>query len=237
MSETMMRKVTLAASAIALFGTSACVRGPDSEPGLVVSQPDPALGQAGYQIYPSATYLLRPNDVINVVVFREPDLTLNTVPISGTGEISIPLIGPMQVAGLTASQLEGRLEELLNAQYLRFPDVTVNIIQYGSHQVTVEGSVTSPGIYNFTPGTRLSGALALASGPSVIADEDDVAVFRQTSDGIAIAKFDYIDIQSGTMIDPVLEPGDRVVVGLDNLSLYWQTILSTIPIFARFQRF
>lgn len=233
----MMRKFVLAISAFGLLSVTACHRGPNSEPGLVVSQPIIPLGQAGYAVYPSATYELRPNDVINVVVFREPDLTLNTVPISGTGQISMPLIGPMQVAGLTASQLESRLEEMLNAQYLRFPDVTVNIVQYGSHQVTVEGSVSSPGMYNFSPGTRLSGALALASGPTVVADEDDVAVFRQTPDGIAIAKFDYIDIQSGRMIDPVLEPGDRVVVGLDNLSQYWQDILMTLPVFAWFRRF
>lgn len=233
----MMRKVVLAASAMALTSMSACTEGPDSDPGLVVSQPVVPLGQTGYNIYPRDTYELRPNDVINVSVFREPDLTLNTVPISATGEVSMPLLGPMQVSGLTASQLEGRLEEMLSAQYLRFPDVTVNIVQYGSHLVTVEGSVSSPGIYNFSPGTKLSGALALGGGPSPVADTDDIAVFRQTSDGIAIAKFDYLAMQSGTMIDPVIEPGDRVVVGLNNLSQFWQDILMTLPTFAFFRRF
>jgi polysaccharide export outer membrane protein len=234
MSETNMRKVVLAVAALASVG--ACTRGPDSEPGLVVAQPIEELNQTGYAIYPSATYQLRPNDVINVSVFREPDLTLNTIPVSGTGEISMPLLGPMRVAGLTASQLEGQLEEMLSARYLRYPDVTVNIVQYGSHLVTVEGYVTAPGVYNFTPGSKLSAALALANGPTRIADQEDVAVFRQTSDGIAIAKFDYIEIQSGRMIDPVLEPGDRVVVGLHNLSQYWQDILMTLPAFAWFRR-
>jgi polysaccharide export outer membrane protein len=237
MSGSRLRKVVLAASSIPLLGVSACTRSPDSDPGLVVAEPDLEEGQAGYSIYPSESYLLRPNDVINVTVFREPDLTLNTVPVSGTGEISMPLLGPMRVTGLTASQLEGQLEEMLSARYLRFPDVTVNIVQYGSHQVTVEGAVTAPGVYNFNPGSKLSAAIALANGPSLVADPGDVAVFRQTPDGIAIAKFDYIDMQSGTMIDPVLEPGDRVVVGLNNLSQYWQDILRTLPAFAWFLRF
>lgn len=236
MSESILRKIVLAVSGIALLISAGCVRSPDADPGPVTAQPIPSLGQTGYAVYPSATYQLRPNDTINVVVFREPDLTLNTVPISGTGEISMPLLGPMRVAGLTASQLEAQLEERLNA-YLRFPDVTINIVQYGSHLVTVEGYVTSPGIYNFSPGTKLSGAIALANGPQRIADQDEVAVFRQTEDGIAIAKFDYVAIQSGTMIDPVLEPGDRVVVGLSNLSQYWQDALMALPVFAWFRRF
>lgn len=236
MSEQRLRKLVLAASGIALLSVSACYGGPQNEPGLAVSQPVVPLGQAGYNVYPSETYQLRPNDVINVSVFREPDLTLNSVSVSATGQISMPLLGPMKVAGLTASELEGRLEEMLNQQYLRFPDVTVNIVQYGSHMVTVEGSVTTPGLFNFAPGTRLSGAMALANGPSRVADQDDIAVFRQTPDGIAIAKFDYLAIQSGTMMDPVLEPGDRIVVGLNNLSQFWQDILMTLPVFAWFRR-
>ena len=47
---------------------------------------------------------------------------------------------------MTAPQLESRVQQMLNDRYLRDPHVTVNILQYGSHQVTVEGSVTSPGV-------------------------------------------------------------------------------------------
>lgn len=221
---------------MALLAAGGCVRSPDFEPGPVVAQPDASLNQQDYYIYPRDTYQLRPNDVISVVVFREPDLTLTGVPISGTGEISLQLLGPMRIAGLTASQLEAQLEDRLGT-YLRYPEVTVNIVQYGSHLVTVEGYVASPGIYNFSPGTKLSGAIALANGPQRSADQDEVAIFRQTPGGIAIAKFDYVAIQSGTMIDPVLEPGDRVIVGLSNLQQIWQDVLSTAPAFRWINRF
>ena len=238
MSESSFRKAVLAASGTALLFVSGCYSGPESEPGMVVAQPVVPLGQAGYAIYPSDTYQLRPNDVINVTVFREPELSLNAVPVSATGEISMPLLGfdagggDDHIGGWRASS-----NRCSTPSSLRFPDVSINIVQYGSHLVTVEGSVTAPGIYNFSPGTKLSGAMALANGPSRIADQDDVAVFRETPDGMAIAKFDYVAIQSGTMIDPMLEPGDRIVVGLNNLSQFWQDVLMTLPIFGYFRRF
>jgi len=238
MSESNLRKIVLVASSAALLSTtSACYKGPQPEVGLAITEPVVPLGQDDFQVYASDTYVLRPNDVINVSVFREAEISLNTVPISATGEISFPLLGPVQVAGLTSTQLETQLEEMLNARFLRYPDVTVNIVQYGSHLVTVEGSVNAPGLYNFSPGTRLSGAMALANGVSRIADQSEVAVFRQTSDGIAIAKFDFLAVQSGTMMDPVLQPGDRVVVGLNYLSQFWQDVMMTLPVFAWFRRF
>ncbi len=138
---------------------------------------------------------------------------------------------------MTAGQVESQIEQMLNERFLRFAEVTVNVVQYGSHLVTVEGSVGAPGLYNFIPGTRLSGAIALANGPLRIADPKDIAVFRQTPEGIAIAKFDYVAMQSGTMMDPVLEPGDRIVVGLSNLSQFWQDALQTVPVFGWFRRF
>lgn len=239
MSGSDYRKLLAAGFALVLLSLGGCYGygGPDSKVGPAITQPVEPLGQASYTVFPTDTYQLRPNDVISLVVFREPDLSLNQIPVSATGDISVPLLGPLQVAGLTAAQLEAQLERMLNERYLREPDVTINVVQYGSHLVTVEGSVSAPGLYNFIPGTRLSGAIALANGPLRIADQKDIAVFRQTPEGIAIAKFDYVAMQSGTMMDPVLAPGDRIVVGLSNLSQFWQDALSTVPVFGWFQRF
>lgn len=233
------RKPLAAGCLIALLALGGCYGygGPDSEAGPSVTQPVVPLGQASYNVFPSERYVLRPNDVISLVVFQEPELSLNQVPVSAAGGISVPLLGPMQVSGMTAAQLETQIERMLNDRYLRFAEVTINVVQYGSHLVTVEGSVGAPGLYNFVPGTRLSGAIALANGPLRIADPKDIAVFRQTPEGIAIAKFDYVAMQSGTMMDPVLEPGDRIVVGLSNLSQFWQDALSIIPFFGFFRRF
>ncbi|WP_231638817.1 polysaccharide biosynthesis/export family protein [Aurantiacibacter marinus] len=205
-------------------------------PGPVVSQAAAELGQDGYGSSLTASYVLRPSDVIKVDVFREADLSLESVAVSATGEVSLPLIGQITVAGLSAGEVEDRIEEMLATRYLRNPRVSVNVLNYNSHQVTVEGRVESPGLYDFRPGTRLSGAIALAQGLSRVAEPDEIAIFRQADDGIEVAKFDYTAVRSGTMLDPVLHPGDRVVVGTDGLSQLWQDLLRALPLFALFTR-
>jgi len=62
----------------------------------------------------------------------------------------------------------------------------------------------------------------------------EVAIFRETPDGLMVAKFDYRSVRQGTMLDPVLAPGDRVVVGISGLSQFWQDLLRALPAFALF---
>ena len=203
-------------------------------PGVASTAPIAALGQDAYVTPPGSGYVLRPADKLSVTVFREAELSLPEVVISAEGRISLPLIGPIQAAGMTVADLETRLEQMYDERYLRGPDIAVNVIDYASHQVTVEGSVERPGLYKFIPGTRLSGGVSLASGPRRTADVREVAVFRETPSGMQIAKFDYAQVRAGTMLDPVLQPGDRIVVGTDNLSQTWQDFLRALPAFGLF---
>lgn len=212
----------------------ACSSPQQIQPGIAASEPVVALGQEGYEQFHQAQYQLLPSDVLTVRVFREPDLSIEQVPISADGEISLPLIGPVEVAGQTPMQLEMHLEELLAERYLRVPDVMVNVMRYGSHLLTVEGQVEAPGVYEFAPGTRLSGGIAMASGPTRVSDLREVAVFRETTEGLQVAKFDYQAVRGGQMLDPILRPGDRVVVGTDGLSVFWQDFLRALPLFALF---
>ena len=224
----------LAGLSIAL---SACAGGPSAQPGFSESAPDPQLGQDGYvQVFLGQDYEIRPTDTLRITVFREEGLSFDSIMVSAEGQISFPLMGPIKVAGMTPAALENFLEEGLGETFLNEPDVTVNMLEYASHRVTVEGQVENPGIFSFVPGTRLSGGISLASGPTRVAKLSDVAVFRQTNDGIAVAKFDYAAVQAGTMLDPVLLPGDRIVVGTSGLSRFWQDFLQSIPVFALFTR-
>ena len=136
----------------------------------------------------------------------------------------------------TAPDLGQTITQKLAGSYLRNPHVSVNVIQYASHRVTVEGAVEKRGVYEFKPGERLSSAIALAGGPSRVSRNEQVAVFRRLESGLAVAKFNYDAIQQGTMIDPVLLPGDRVVVGVDGLEQFWQDMLKSLPVFALFTR-
>jgi polysaccharide export outer membrane protein len=150
------------------------------------------------------------------------------------GNVSIPLLGSLPAAGMTAKQFEQDLVRRLAGVGLKSPMVSVNVVEYASHLVTVEGSVEGPGVYPFQPGARLSSAIALARGPKSTAKREQVAVFRETPEGIMVAKFDYRQISQGTMMDPVLQPNDRVVVGTDGLSVFWQDLLKALPAFGIF---
>ena len=211
-----------------------CTTSPSVEPGLAPDRASTVMSQQGYSSTLPSSYALRPSDRVSISVFREADLALEDAPISADGRLSFPLVGSLVVAGMTPLELEDRLEELLGSRYLRNPDVTVNVLDYASHLVTVDGQVTQPGVYPFSPGARLSGGISLARGLTRVASTSDIIVFRQGPEGLQVAKFDYSSVRAGQMLDPVLMPGDRVVVGTDGLSQFWQDFLRAVPVVAIF---
>jgi polysaccharide biosynthesis/export protein len=224
----------IALVSLVALGLASCSTGPVAKVGIVDQTTSAELGQQDYTGTESPTYTLRPSDVVSVTVFREPDLSVESVPVGADGMLSLPLIGSLKVDGMTTRDLEATVAQRLAKGELVDPKVSVNVMQFASHVVTVEGSVEKPGMYAFKPGTRLSGAIALASGLRREAKLKEVAIFRQTARGMSVAKFDYGAVRSGTMLDPVLLPTDRVVVGTSGLSLFWQDLIKTLPAFALF---
>lgn len=237
MCKTVPARAGSLALAIALTTSLAACGSAPARVGKVDSTPIIEDGQGSYSANEDTGYILRPSDVIAVTVFREPELSVPSVPVGSDGTISLPLIGTLKVEGMTPEQLQQELMRRLSAGTLVNPSVSVNILQFGSHLVTVEGSVEKPGMYPFRPGTRLSGALALAAGTSRVAKLDEVAIFRQMPDGMYVAKFNYAAVRAGTMLDPVIRPNDRVVIGTSSLSQLWQDFLRTVPALALFTRF
>lgn len=227
-------KKLLSFCALAALPLAGCASSPEPVIGAASIDPVDALGQSNYSFTRSRTYLLRPSDKISITVFREPDFSLEAVQIGVEGNVSMPMLGSLPAAGMTAKALEQDLTQRLARVGLKTPMVSVNIAEYASHLVTVEGAVENPGVYAFQPGSRLSSAIALAAGPVRTAKRSQVAVFRETANGMSVAKFDYGMMSEGTMIDPVLEPGDRVVMGTDGLSVFWQDLLKALPAFGIF---
>lgn len=225
-------KAGLCAASIMALG--ACASSPEPVIGMAASTPRADLGQQGYSQMRSKNYQLRPSDQISINVFREPDFSMENVRIGVEGNISMPMLGSIPAAGMTAAQLEQNVAQRLATAGLRTPMVSININEHASHLVTVEGAVESPGVYPFQPGSRLSSALAMGGGLARTAKSEQVAVFREGPDGIMVAKFDYGQMAQGTMLDPILEPSDRVVVGTDGLSVFWQDFLKSVPAFGIF---
>lgn len=112
---------------------------------------------------PQSDYLLGVGDLIEVSVFGVPDYA-NTAQVSADGTIRLPLLEPVAVAGLSTSELEVRLESLLDGSLIRNPNVSVHVREHRSQSVFVMGAVGAPGEYQLSRTMRLIDLLAMAGG-------------------------------------------------------------------------
>jgi polysaccharide export outer membrane protein len=108
-------------------------------------------------------YRVGADDLLDVSVFETPDLN-RTVRVSARGEISLPLLGTVQAAGLTSRELEAVLEELLRRTYMKEPHVAVFLREMQSHPVSVLGAVNKPGVFQIRGAKTLVEVLSMAGG-------------------------------------------------------------------------
>lgn len=159
-----------------------------------------------------ANYKITASDLLEVEVFGVEELK-RTVRVSTTGSISIPLVGLVQVAGLTATEAEEMIALRYGTDFLQNPQVSVFIKEFTTLRVTIDGAVTKPGIYPLTGQITLLRALALAGGGAQLANMEDVLLFRLKSDGAQeVLKYDVKKIRNGESEDPILKGDDLVVV-------------------------
>jgi polysaccharide biosynthesis/export protein len=167
------------------------------------------------QTVAGAEYTIEPEDVLNVSVYGQPDLS-SKIRVTSQGEINFPLLGNVKVTGLTISQLEKRLAELLEKDYLVNPQVTVFIDEYHPKQVFVLGSVAKPGAYNLSKEkqTTVLEAIAMAGGFSKEADHDGTKVIRVENGRKITIKIKVSDItkRGDKEKDLPLKPNDMIVV-------------------------
>ena len=103
-----------------------------------------------------------PRDVIEVKVFQDPNLyTKGTV--TDDGRINMPLIGKVDVSGLTPSEVEAKIKGLLD-RFINNPDVSVTVLEAGSKPISVIGAVTHPGRIGITGNISLIQAITQAGG-------------------------------------------------------------------------
>jgi len=109
-------------------------------------------------------YVLGPEDVVNIDVFDLPELSKTTFRIANDGTISLPLIGRVRAAGLTAEQLRQELADKWGENYLQDPQVTVFVKEFKAKPVSVIGAVEKPGLYPLTGQRTLIEMLSMAGG-------------------------------------------------------------------------
>ena len=111
----------------------------------------------------SKDYRIGPDDLIEVNVFEDEKLN-KTVRVSSQGNVSLPLIGILRVKGLTGSEMEKEIRDLLAEKYLQDPHVIIFIKEYHNQRISVMGAVTKPGVYDVTGEKTVLDLLSLAGG-------------------------------------------------------------------------
>lgn len=120
-----------------------------------------------------ADYRLGPDDQVALTIYGEPDLT-KTYRVGPDGAVDVPLVGPVQAAGLTIDAFARSVQARLAAGYLQNPSVAGTIAEY--RPFFILGEVNTPGEYPFRPGMTLDGAVALAGGYTYRAHPDFVII-------------------------------------------------------------
>lgn len=160
---------------------------------------------------------IRPGDTLNVSVLGEDKMSGKMV-VSEDGMIAIPLAGEIKVDGCTTADLTRTLTERLG-QYIKDPQVTVDISVRAPIKIAVSGGVKSPGIYPVPADSRLADAIAAAGGTIVApgatggleADLSKISLVRSGDKPQAVDFKRFIE-QGDETQNPLLSSGDHVIV-------------------------
>ncbi len=192
-------------------------------PGTVASQPSapstfaPTASTSSNGVSAPAGYILSPNDQVAVEVFGEDDLRTNGR-LNPEGNVSVPLLGSIHLAGLTLTQAASKLTDLYGRDYLVNPRVNVMLLGYAKRRFSILGQVNRPGTYEMPDsspgGIDLLEAIAMAGGYTRIAAPERVTVRRHTAAaGDQIFKVNAKRFTKGSGGGFRVEPGDTINVG------------------------
>jgi len=159
-------------------------------------------------------YVLDVSDVIEVVVWRNEDLS-RIIKIRPDGRISLPLAGEIKAGGLTPQQLSDVIAATLERKYILNPQVTVIVQKVDSKTIMILGHVNKPGQYNISEKITALQAIAKAGGNAQFGHMESVVVVRNPySMKPAIYNINLQEaINDGKFgNDMVLQPGDIVYV-------------------------
>src|SRR4029453_7331572 len=163
-------------------------------------------------------YVLTTNDQVAVEVFGEEDLRTNGR-LNPEGNLSVPLLGSIHLAGLTLTQAASKLTELYARDYLVNPRVNVTLLGYAKRRFSILGQVNRPGSYEMPDsspgGIDLLEANSMGGGHTRLAAPERITVRRQTAGaaGDQIFKVNAKRFTKGSGGGFHVEPGDTITVG------------------------
>ena len=174
--------------------------------------------KAALETSPSASstnYKIGPENALQLdIYYGKGERITQKVRVSANGFIQCPLVGEVAVAGLTVTEAQEKLHQLLEKDYLVNPQVTVYIEEYST--VSIVGEVVKPGVYPIKGRLTVVELISLAEGFSKIASPNKVKVVRTHADGtkeeITVRVKDIMNKHSGNQEDVTLLSGDLVIV-------------------------
>jgi polysaccharide export outer membrane protein len=172
------------------------------------NQPNPPSPQ------PAADdYIIGPSDLLAINVWKDAELS-RTVPVRPDGKISLPLIGELQVNGLTAPKVQRLVAERLK-EYIANPEVSVIVQDVKSRTYVVLGKVAKPGSYGLGKPTTVLEGIAIAGGFLDFAKTSKIYIMRPTGNGSSVTlRFDYKRVIKGLNPEQNVElkSGDTIIV-------------------------
>jgi polysaccharide export outer membrane protein len=192
---------------LAAFGQTKPGEPKSQTPAPANPAPEKSAGGSAAAVDPTK-YLIGPEDVLYIRVWREPDFTLPSA-VRPDGKITMPLIGEVQAGDQTPLQLTKTLTELLG-KYLNNPDVNVMVQEVRSKKYYIDGEVLKPGSYLLVTPTTVLEALSSAGGFRDFANSKRIRILRKGN----ILHFNYKDVSKGKNLEQniLVESGDHIIV-------------------------
>ena len=156
---------------------------------------------------------LTAGDTFEVRVFDEEELG-GTFQVQEDGTIVFPLLGEVQVSGMTQAEVAAKLEAALAEGYLRDPHVTVVLTERENLEVSVLGQVQRPGTFPYIEKLTLVQAISEAGGLNELAHARRVKLTRKGPSGVGTYDVSVKAITEGRAEDILLQPGDIIFVPL-----------------------
>jgi polysaccharide export outer membrane protein len=204
------------AQALAPAGAQPPPSGPSAEraPGVerAGDEAPPAAVRSDVPGVDASTYRVGPEDVLEVVVWKEEGLKKDAL-VRPDGGISFPLIGEVQAAGKTVLEIREEVGRKL-AKFIPEASVSVAILKVGSQRVYVIGRVNRPGDFPVGRSVDVLQALSMAGGLTPFADANAIRIMRREGDLQVVLPFEYNRVVRGQKLEQniQLRPGDVLVV-------------------------
>jgi polysaccharide biosynthesis/export protein len=169
-------------------------------------------GTEGAATRPDPLYVIQSNDMLEIFVWKEPDLTRKVL-VRPDGRISFPLVQDLQAAGISPSELKSQVEKKLS-EFLSAPEVTIIVDAIQSYRIYVLGKVQKPGVISVEKPVTVLQALALAGGFQDYAKDQEMTIIRSYGKENILFEFNYREVIRGKRPEQniTLRAGDVVVV-------------------------